>query len=411
MTVRSDASAVLAALPPYSSLAGEPSFGWLRPDVRSLVWVGPREIAEAHAMPMLAIGGNYVGETPDHIAEAAAAAARHPAYAHTLGLTELREAIAASVGAELGRSVDANSEVLLTVGSIQSLYLAARVCTSRDRLAVAHAPSFFYRDLVHAAGGALRWSGGDDGQPDWEEFALEVRRPETSVAFVNTPCNPTGYVFTTGDIDAIEQAIEPTACWLISDEAMMSYVYDGKVHMSPAARPSLAKRTLLVRSFSKTYAMGAWRLGYAVGPRPLIAAMAKLLQWSIVAVDGIVQSAALAALQGPQEWVGAMIRELTERRERVLQALNASEILTASLPPGGAVLWARIEDPEWKESELSEALRRGFGIPAVPGSRFGSDTPHLRIPFGGDAAGVEELIERLPDLAGLRTDWQPGRRA
>jgi aspartate/methionine/tyrosine aminotransferase len=360
---------------------------------------------------MLAIGGNYVGKTPDHIAAAAAAAARHPDYPHTLGLRALREEIATNVGRDLGRAVDPASEVLVSVGSMQSLYLAARVCTSRDRSAVAHSPSFFYRDLVHAAGGSLRWSGGGDGQPDWEEFALEVRRPETSIAFVNTPCNPTGYVFTERDIDAIEEAVRPTACWLISDEAMMAYVYGSRTHLSPAARPALAKRTLVVRSFSKTYAMGAWRLGFAVGPRPLIAAMAKLLQWGIVAVDGVVQSAALAALGGPQEWVASMIDELDQRRGRVLHALNASEILSAELPAGGAVLWARIQDPAWKEHELSQALRRTFGIPAVPGSRFGSETPHVRIPFGGDAAGVEQLIERLPQLAGLSPNGEPGSRA
>jgi aspartate/methionine/tyrosine aminotransferase len=166
--------------------------------------------------------------------------------------------------------------------------------------------------------------------------------------------------------------------------------------MSPAARPGLAERTVVVRSFSKMYAMGPWRLGFAVGPAEIIAAMAKLLQWSVIAVDSVGQAAALAALTGPQQWVADTMAELAERRVQVLRALNASEILEAALPQAGAVLWARIMDPGWNEAELSLVLGREFGIPAVRGSLFGAAEPHLRIPFGGERDAIRDLVQRLP---------------
>src|SRR5262249_57039315 len=131
--------------------------------------------------------------------------------------------------------------------------------------------------------------------------------------------------------------------------------------VSPASHPELHGRTLLVRSFSKTYAMAAWRVGYAVGPREVIERMAHGLAWQALAVDGVAQAAALAALTGPQDWIEAARAELAAMRPRAIEATNATGLLRAELPESAAFVWAAVGGDK---AEWSAGLTGERGIPA-----------------------------------------------
>src|SRR5206468_853342 len=133
--------------------------------------------------------------------------------------------------------------------------------------AVSHAPSFFFPQLIEAAGGRCAVAY------DWDEYAAAVG-PETTLAIVNTPVNPTGYAFRSHDLDAIAAAVEGSSALLLSDEAYYGLNYDAVPHLSPISHPALRDRTVLLRSFSKTLGMAAWRIAYAVGPEAAIDAMA-----------------------------------------------------------------------------------------------------------------------------------------
>jgi N-succinyldiaminopimelate aminotransferase len=246
---------------------------------------------------------------------------------------------------------------------------------------VSHAPSFFFPQLVQAAGGECAVAYG------WDEYATAVG-PGTTLAIVNTPVNPTGAVFRAGDLDAIAAALRGSDALLLSDEAYYGLLYDGLEHRSPASHPELRERTLVLRSFSKTLAMAAWRVGYAVGPAPAIDALTRELQWQALAIDGVAQSAALAALTGPRDWLDAAIGELAEMRPRAVEAANAAG-LRAELPEACAFVWAAIDGDE---DEWSDRLARDHGIPAVPGRHFHARSPHLRIPFGGPRDARDALI-------------------
>ncbi len=328
---------------------------------------------------LLAVGGHPSVDMPPHVVEAAAAAARRAPYAPTLGLPPLREAIAAEHG------VDPDRNVLVTLGGMQGLYLAARAFGQR---AVAHAPSFFFPQVIEAAGGSCAIAYG------WDEYAAAVG-PQTTLAIVNTPVNPTGYAFRHADLDAIAAALRGSEALLLSDEAYVGLLYDGNEHLSPASHPELAERTLVLRSCSKTLGMAAWRVGYAVGPERAIAAMARELQWQGLAIDSVAQSAALAALTGPRGWIEAAIAELADMRPRAIEAANAAG-LRCELPNGCAFVWAAIDGDE---EEWSDRLARDHRIPALPGRHFHARTPHLRIPFGGRPEAREALLEQLSRLA------------
>jgi aspartate/methionine/tyrosine aminotransferase len=345
---------------------------------------------------MLAVGGTHSAVTPVHVTNAVREAAMSPKYPPTMGDLALREAIAERLESEFGRPVDPHSEILITNGSMQALHLAVEACNTNGN-AVSHAPSFFYGDIAAAVGVQLRWTDGGDLRPDFAAFGRDLRRTRATLAIVNSPCNPTGYVFTAQDIDEIAAAVRDSDAWLLSDEAMMSYVYGSKSHLSPAAHPNLHARTIVARSFSKMYSMGPWRTGYAYGPPPIIAAMAKLLQWSVIGVNAIAQAAALSALTGPQQWMRDTISRLEEVRVDAAAALNASGVLHALVPEAGAVLWAEITETNWTEEDCSVDLRRR-GIPAVKGALFGSSTPHVRIPFAGEPDSANSLIQLLPTL-------------
>lgn len=366
---------------------------------KDLPWLGPREVIEERGWPMLNLAGTPSVDLPDHVVEAASRALRHPPYPGTRGMAELRRAIADKVSSELATPVDPDTEVLVTVGSMQGLHLAARVCCDPSHDAVAHAPSFFYEDLAAMSGVSCRWTGGSDGAPDWEALAGGIRA-ETSLVFVNTPGNPTGHVFRDDDLDRLARAVRDHDCWVVSDEAYLGYEHDGREHLSPAAHPDLRPRTVVVRSFSKTYAMGPWRVGYAVGPREVIASMAKMLQYWIIGVDSVAQTAALAALTGPDEWMREVIAGIAETRLRVVDALNTTGFLKAEVPEAGTTAWPEITDPDLTEDDVSIRLGRDFGIPAVQGRLFGAGSPHVRIPFGGLRADAELLVERLSQIGG-----------
>lgn len=324
---------------------------------------------------LLAIGGHPAVDMPPHVVEAAAVAARRAQYAPTRGLLALREAIAAEHG------VDPERNVIVTLGGMQGLYLAARAFGQRT---VTHAPSFFFPQLIEAAGGTCSIAYG------WDEYATAVG-PETTLAIVNTPVNPTGYAFRQSDLDAIAEGLAGSDALLLSDEAYYGLLYDGIEHLSPASHAGLRDRTLVLRSFSKTLGMAAWRIAYAVGPADAIDALARELQWQALAIDGVAQAAALAALTGPRDWIDAAIAELAEMRPRAITAANEAG-LRSELPEGCAFIWAAIDGDEDKTSDL---LAREHGIPAVAGRHFHARTPHLRIPFGGRPEAREALLEQL----------------
>jgi aspartate/methionine/tyrosine aminotransferase len=350
-----------------------------------------RALAERHPN-LIPVGGHPAVDMPEHVVEAAERAATRPAYAPTHGLPALREAIAEQLGAELGRSVDPDRNVLVTAGGMQALHLAVQTFGARS---VSHAPAFFFPQLVASLGGTCTVTGGAEGPPDWDAFAGAIDG-ETTLAIVNTPVNPTGYVFRPADLDAIAAALVGTDALLLSDEAYVGLLYDGREHLSPGSHPDLRERSLVLRSCSKTHAMAAWRVGFAVGPEHAIATMARSLAWQVLAIDGVAQAAALAALTGPQDWIDAARAELAEMRPRAVEAANATGLLHAELPEGATFVWAALEGDE---DEWSDRLAREHGITALPGRHFGAREPHLRIPFGGRPEAREALLEQLALLA------------
>ena len=194
-------------------------------------------------------------DLPDHVREAIAAAVSVKGYTPSQGEPALREAIAASLAAR-GIRADAG-QVLVTNGAMHALDLVFRSVLQPGDEVLMPAPGFFIGGLVRRAGGRLVHfpSPAADGfRPSWATAAGLVT-PRTRILYVNTPVNPTGYVFDTRDIEAARNLAGEAGLLLVSDESLSHFVYGGRIHMSPAREGSGAIQDVLVGSFSKDYAM------------------------------------------------------------------------------------------------------------------------------------------------------------
>jgi len=223
-------------------------------------------------------------------------------------------------------------------------------------------------------------------------------RPRTRGVYLNTPNNPSGAVLTRAQLGAIAEVAIERDLWMISDEAYEHLVFDGTHHVSIASLPGMAERTLSIFTFSKSYAMTGWRVGYTVSPPALRALMGPLLAfYTTHGVFPSVQSAARAALTGPQEAVEHMRRAYQERRDVLLAGLAGQSAIRVPTPRGafyafahiGAALggrdvWALVE--EWLT----------LGVAVLPGTAFGPEYGEwVRLSLATRRDDVAEAAARL----------------
>jgi len=210
---------------------------------------------------------------------------------------------------------------------------------------------------------------------------------------VNSPNNPTGTVFSHNDLSDLAKAAVERDLIVISDEVYEKITYDGARHYCSAGFPGMRERTIVVGSFSKTYAMTGFRIGYAYGPKELIAPMMLAHQFSVACVDGPAQYGALAALNGSQDFVKNMVTEFDRRRKLVFSRLNEIEGLRCDLPKGAFYAFANIKGFGTSSEKFAEYLVNNARVITVPGSAFGKNGEgYIRLSY---AAGYDKLEDAL----------------
>jgi aspartate/methionine/tyrosine aminotransferase len=344
---------------------------------------------KSHPRTRLHLSGSPTVELPDHVREAALAASGVPGYAPSGGEPRLREAIAASLAA---RGITASPrQVLVTGGAMHALDLVFRSVLEPGDEVLAPAPNFFIGGLVRLAAGRLvRFPSpeADGFRPSWAA-GQELVTERTKILYVNTPVNPTGYVYDESDVSAAAELAARNGLLLVSDESLSRFVYGGRQHLSPAA--SGAPDNLLVGSFSKDFAMPGMRIGYAVllaVPEDLAARVSALLDWSVLSVSRPAQAAAFAAMTGPDDWLRQMAAGAEERGSRLARELAAITRLSCQPPIGGLNVFPGFDGDAEK---LASDLVMRFGVPVCPGSSFGA-IGHFRLQFGGDCQDLRLAV-------------------
>ena len=306
-------------------------------------------------------------------------------YTVTQGDAALREALADRLRAEFGRF---DGPVLVTSGVSGGLLLAFLATVNPGDEVLVPDPYFvMYKHLVGLLGGAAVFV---DTYPDFRlrREALEAAVTErTRMLLLNSPANPTGVVYAEEELRTAVEVARRHDLLIVSDEIYNEFTYDG-----PAPSPwPMYDRVLLLRGFSKTFAMTGWRLGYAVGPEPIISAMTTLQQYTFVCAPSPFQQAALVALETDPS---AQIETFRERRDLVYEGLK--ERFTVARPGGAFYIFP--EAPGGSGTRFVEQAIAA-GLLVIPGSVFSERDTHFRIAYAADRETIERGLQILNRLA------------
>ena len=335
---------------------------------------------------------------PRHALEAGWQAAKEGKthYAPTNGIPELREALAQKAYREYNLSYDPNSEILITVGGTEAIFSAlVALINPGDEVLIPNPGFVCYEPCVLLAGGVpvsvplLEENGFKPSIDDVMSLVTEKSR----VMILNYPNNPTGAVLSRDEVAALAKIAVEQDMLVISDEVYEKIIYDNANHHSVATFSGMRERTLVVNSFSKTYAMTGLRVGFVYGPRELISPIWLTHQYIVTCVDILAQYIALAALKGPQDFVKEMVQEFDRRRHLVYKRLNEIDGFNCILPKGAFYVFPKIKDFGISSEEFAEFLIKSARIATVPGSAFGNyGEGYIRISY---AAAYEQLKEAL----------------
>ncbi len=347
--------------------------------------------------------------TPDHIKAAAIKALEEnrTRYTATPGIAPLRQAICDWHAANLGSSPAYQpAECIATSGGKHAIFNAVCSLVSSGDEVLIPAPYWVsYPDIVKYAGGKPVFVPTHP-ENDFRLRAASVKKAITSrtrIVIVNSPCNPTGAVIPRGEFAKIFEVCQHHGIWMLSDECYSHFTYGSAEPFTVASLPASRERLIIAGSFSKTFAMTGWRMGYLLAPQPLIAAVTKLQSQSTSNATSIAQYAALEAARGPMDSVGAMLAEYARRRERILSGLRAIPGLTCTAPEGAFYVFPNISahlnaDMPSDTAAAKQLLEREH-VAVVPGEAFGAPG-YLRISYATSLERIEEGLRRLARFFG-----------
>ena len=353
--------------------------------------------------------------TPWNIREAAIYALERgrTQYTSNLGLPRLREAISRYVAANFAVAYEPKDQILVTVGVSEALDLALRAVLNAGDEVIYHEPCY-----VSYAPGVLLAHGrpvpvvchAGDGFAVRPEAIEAAVTPRSKVLMLNFPTNPTGGTLSRSQLEAIASVVRRHDLLVISDEIYSELTFEGE-HVSIASLPGMAERTLFLHGFSKAYAMTGFRIGYACGPAPLIEAMMKIHQYSMLCASIISQEAAIEALERGGEATAMMRDEYRLRRNFVVRALNDLG-LSCHQPRGSFYAFPNVGRTGLSGREFALGLLREEQVACVPGGAFGAGgESFVRCCFATAMDQLEVAVERIGRFVartGVDGDSRPG---
>ncbi len=337
--------------------------------------------------------------TPERILQAGIDSLRRgeTQYTSNSGIAQLRASLSAHLAKLYGVSYDAESELLITVGVSEALYLALTAALDPGDEVIVPQPCFVaYTPEVTFAGG-VPVAIGTLVENNFQVTAAEIEAaitPRTKALLIGYPNNPTGAVMSREGLVEIAALAEHHDLLVISDEIYDRLVY-GVRHVCFASLPGMRERTITLGGFSKDYAMTGWRIGYAGGPAEMIAAMRKVHQYTIMSAPTTAQVAAIEALATGDEYVQQMVGEYDRRRQLIVGGLNTLG-LDCFEPRGAFYAFPSIARSGMDDNEFAERLLQEEEVAAVPGSAFGSSgSGFVRMSYATAYEKIEEALNRL----------------
>ena len=367
-----------------------------------------RALREAGTDVVALTAGEPDFPTPGHIKEAARKAidADFTHYTANQGTPELVAAVIEKFRAENGLAY-APGEILVSTGAKQSLFNALSAMLNPGDEVIIPAPYWVsYPAIVRLADGVpVTVPPGPSFRPD----AAAIRRaitPRTRALIINTPCNPSGVVYTQREMEEIAALALEARFTVVSDEIYEKMVFDGRAHLSIGALPGMLPRVVTVNGVSKSYAMTGWRIGFMGGPEDIISGAGRVQGQVTNNANSIAQKAAVAALAGPRGPIDAMRDEFQRRRDFVLGRFAAAR---HPLPSPEGAMFFLIDCARWigrtargkrlaTGADIVEHLLEHHHVALVPGEAFGAPH-HVRMSFAASTDELDRGVERI--LRGL----------
>jgi len=327
-------------------------------------------------------------------------------YAGSTGTIELRKAIARRIFIDKGIEYDFD-EIIVTIGGTEGMFITIQTLLSHGDEVIAPDPMYVYYK------GWISYTGAkciplplkeEDFSLDIEELKKRINS-STKMILLNSPHNPTGSVFSRQDLEKIVKLSKEYDLFILSDEIYQRITYNNCKAFSIASLPEMKKRTIISDSFSKTYAMDGWRIGYLAAPREIVSQIAKLHQHTISCPNTFIQSGATAALNQDQQYVKDMVKEFTRRRELTIDCLDKMKIPFVE-PKGAFYVFPSIREFGLSSEKFADCLLEEARVAVVPGNAFGdSGKGYIRLSFTSPYEEIKQGLKRMEIAIGrLRKD-------
>ena len=369
----------------------------------SVEWSGIRKVSGK--MSKIKSGGISLGvgqpdfDTPKHILTAANRALEqgYTRYPPSKGFGDLISTICRKLEEKNKIVADPESEIFISVGAMQGIFNALLVLINPGDEVIVIDPGFNYNSQIRLFGGTpvpvfADEKNGFKIDPD------DIRKAVTSktrLIILNSPSNPTGAMYDREALVQIAQIAQQNNIFVLSDEAYEDIVYD-QDHFSIGSLDGMRDLTVSVFTFSKSYAMTGWRVGYVVARSEIISEMEKLMEHMLSGVTAVSQRAAIEALNGPQNCIAAMVGEYRHRRDMICNALDQTDGITYCKPEATFYVYPNISGTKVKSPELVDFLINTQKVGTIPGTNFSQQgMDHIRISFATSRDNITEGMARI----------------
>jgi aspartate aminotransferase len=338
-------------------------------------------------------------DTPEHIKAAAKKALDEgkTKYGPAAGEPKLREAIANKLRTENGLDYQAEN-VIVTNGGKHSLFNLMLALLDLGDEVIIPAPYWLsYPEMVKLAGGhpVIVQTDASSGYKITPEQLRQAVTPRSRLLVFNSPSNPTGVVYSPAEIQALAEVVVERDLLVVSDEIYEKILYGEARHVSIGSLGSeIFARTIISHGFAKGYSMTGWRIGYLAAAKELIQAATTIQGHSTSNVCTFAQYGAIAALEGSQDCVESMRQSFAQRREIMLERLNAIGGLTCARPDGAFYVFIDIGKTGLTSLEFCDRLLQTEQVAAIPGIAFGADD-HIRLSYATDMESIKKGMERF----------------
>ena len=362
---------------------------------------------DAKAKQMKAEGLDVVGfgagepdfSTPQHIQDAAVDAMRKgmTKYTPSSGLLVLRQAVADKFKRDLGLTFEPNQIVISCGGKHSCFNTIMALCQEGDEVIIPSPYWVSYPEMVKMAGATPVFVQGTEAT-EFKITAEQLRNaitPRTKLLILNSPCNPTGSVYTREELKALADVCGEKDLYIMSDEIYEKLCYDGAQHVSIATvSPQAAERTVIVSGLSKAYSMTGWRIGITAAPLVIAKAVGAMQSHSTSNPVSFAQMGAVAALNGSQDHLPVWLQEYSRRRTYIYERLNQMPGVSCVNAKGAFYLFPNISATGMKSVEFAARLLEEEKVAVVPGIAFGSDG-NIRLSYATSMQLIEKGMDRM----------------